>query len=321
MTRVARVGSFYKDTAICINFDADLVVQLRDLDVIGDGEVRQAAEIGRGVLASCLSSVKDNWNERRTPGKRKVLVTLNKLVPRSTSLLIAVAVQPLVAEKVPPLVISMDDEAVLLNRVDFLNNLLSSKAQQVFSEDYRGELAEAVSSVLQELAAEKITTPFGILLPQNRLFTTSRLGFNLCLHVPNDAAARTFPTSSTTGEWFKATNFHRQLAVYLTLRARDVFSATADEPHALITRSETAWSRVWSTAAELSLPKGDKNRRKTPVDWRSVPHGSLCEEMCCHQVGNCGHVAVTRDAKTKDTPYHGYCNWMGNCGTIVAAEA
>ncbi|KNE54306.1 hypothetical protein AMAG_00290 [Allomyces macrogynus ATCC 38327] len=175
------------------------------------------------------------------------------------------------------------DEAVLLNRVDFLNNLLSSKAQQVFSEDYRGELAEAVSSVLQELAAEKITTPFGILLPQNRLFTTSRLGFNLCLHVPNDAAARTFPTSSTTGEWFKATNFHRQLAVYLTLRARDVFSATADEPHALITRSETAWSRVWSTAAELSLPKGDKNRRKTPVDWRSVPHGSLCEEMCCHQ--------------------------------------
>ncbi|KAJ3373864.1 hypothetical protein GGF31_008749 [Allomyces arbusculus] len=464
ITRIARVGSLPKDTAICVNFDADLVVHLRDLDVIGDGEVRQAAEIARDVLAPYLQDVKDNWTVRKTPDERNVRVTLNKLVPRSTSLLIAVAVQPLVPYRVPPFAISMDvlftldclkdddslaksclrpilyklkvlqyntendmskdlnrrlqplaseaaqqrvrgqdplvrslirivkawnlllfstsseararstvletivliivdqwpeivdhyklsdkhqsptigalflevlrqlaqvesmqlgdrltkfdharrlhrncirksmrkDNAVLLNRVDFLNNLLSSKALQVFSEDYREELAEATSFVLQGLAAEKITTPFGILLPQNRLFTTSRLGFHLCLHVPNDAAARTFPTSSTTSEWFKATNFHRQLTVYLLFRARDVFSATAgtdtvDDPHALITRSETTWSRVWSTAAELSLPKGDKADRQARVDWRTVPHGSWCQEMCFHQVGAASPAALDNE--------------------------
>ncbi|KAJ3373880.1 hypothetical protein GGF31_008765 [Allomyces arbusculus] len=450
VTRVARVGSFYKDTSICINFDVDLVVQLRDLDVISSERSQQAAQIGRDVLAGFLK-----WVLRQTPDGRRVHVKLDKLETRRTSLLIAVAVQPRTAQEVPPLVISMDvlftrdcshdvdteaercvrqilykrrilnnftednmdpglnrrlqplvseaaqlrvrgqdpmvrslirivkawnllllstrneararstvletivliivdqwpdifaryklsdkhqsptigalflevlrqlaevesmqlgdrltkldqaprldrngvrksmrkDKAVLLNRVDLLNNLLSTDSTQVFSESYRKELAKAVSFVLQELAAGKITTPFGMVLPQKRLFTTSRLGFHLCLHVPNDSAATTFPTSSTTGERFKATNFHRQLAMYLLLRARDVFATktgvgTVDNSHALITRSETTWSRAWSAAAELSLPTRTRAKPELAahVDWRAVPHGSWCQNLCCHQV-------------------------------------
>ncbi|KAJ3362460.1 hypothetical protein GGF32_006106 [Allomyces javanicus] len=466
VTRVARVGSFYKDTSICINFDVDLVVQLRDLDVISDEGSREAAQIGREVLAPYLPNEPSNWVEQHTPDKRRVRVTLDKLETRRTSLLIAVAVQPHTSQAVPPLVISMDvlftrdcshegdmvaarcarqilykrwilqyftennmdpglnrrlqplvseaaqlrvrgqdptvralirivkawnllllstrseararstvletivliivdqwpdivaqyglpdahknptigalflevlrqlaqvesmqlgdrlsgidqaprldrngvrksmrkDKAVLLNRVDLLNNLLSTDSTQVFSEKYREELAESVSFVLQQISALRVQSPFGMVLPQNRLFTTSRLGFHLCLHIPNDPAARTFPASSTTGEAFKATNFHRQLAMYLLLRARDAFTVTTgmgtvDDPRALITRSETTWSRAWSTAAELSLPTRTRVRPdpNAHVDWRAVSHGSWCQDLCRHQVG-VDQAAVADDA-------------------------
>ncbi|KAJ3360294.1 hypothetical protein GGF31_003390 [Allomyces arbusculus] len=130
-----------------------------------------------------------------------------------------------------------------------------------------------------------------MVLLQKRLFTRSQVGFRLCLHVPNDSAATTFPTSSTTGETFKATNSHRQLAMYLLLRARDVFATktgagTVDDPRALITRSKSTWSRAWLAVAELSLPTRTRAKPEpmAHVDWRAAPHGSWCQNLCCHQV-------------------------------------